>query len=100
MNIFQLLHNDTEGMSEEELKYATEFTEKLKEKIIDELVQYEAENLIKKLDRDKDDFIESLGQILTNGTKGFNKMPMQLLVNIYLEKKNEEEFTRLIDSIS
>ena len=99
MDIFKLLNNDTDGMSDEELKYATEFNEKLKEKIIDELVKYEAEMLIKKLNRDKEEFIDSLGQILTNGSKGFNKMTLQILVNIYLDKKSDEEFVRLIENI-
>ena len=52
MNIFRLLNNDIEGLSEEEGAFAEKFNEALRNNIIDALVEYEIEDLIKQL---KDD---------------------------------------------
>lgn len=99
IDFMKLLNNDTSNLSEEEREQAERFTEELKEKMIEDLVKYEAEDLIAKLNRDKEDFIESIGQILSNGCRGYNKMSMQLLLNIYLEKIGNEKFVSLIENI-
>ncbi len=99
IDFMKLLNNDTSNLSEEEREQAERFTEDLREKMIEDLVKYEAEDLIAKLNRDKEDFIESIGQILINGSKGYNKMSMQLLLNIYLEKIGNEKFVSLIENI-
>ncbi|WP_143317212.1 hypothetical protein [Clostridium cibarium] len=99
MDIMKFLHNDTSGLNEEEKVQVENFTENLKEKLIEELVEFEGNQLIKKLDKSKEEFLDSLGSILINGTKGYNKMPMDLLINIYLEKKNNEDFINLIENI-
>lgn len=100
MNIFQILNNNASNMSEEEQEYAYEFTNVLREKIINELVQYEGEVLISSLSEDREIFFDKVDQIFSNGVKGYNKMTIQLLVNIFLEKKGEESFFRLIEGIS
>ena len=52
MNIFRLLNNDIQDLSEEERIFAEKFNETLRNNIIDTLVEYEIEALIKQL---KDD---------------------------------------------
>lgn len=99
MDIFKLLSGNLEGLSEEEKVKAEEFTEKLKDSIIDELILCEAQELISKLERDKEEFIDSIDNIYRNGIKGYNNMSMQLLLNIYLEKRSNEDFVRLIQTI-
>jgi hypothetical protein len=99
MDIMKLLHNDTSDLSEEERIQAENFTEDLKEKLIEELVEFDADELIKKLHESKEEFIDSLGSILINGTKGYSKMSIDLLLNIYLSKKSNEDFINLIENI-
>ncbi|MDD6794769.1 MAG: hypothetical protein PUE01_05075 [Clostridiaceae bacterium] len=99
MDIFKLLSGNLEGLSEDEKVKAEEFTEKLKDSLIEELILCEAHDLISKLERDKEEFIDSIDSIYRNGIKGYSKMSMQLLLNIYLEKKGNEEFVRLIENI-
>lgn len=99
MDIIKLLQTNSSNLSEEERKQAENFTDSLKEKIIEELVEFEADELIKKLWKDKEEFVDSLGSILINGIKGYSKMPIELLINIYLEKKSNEDFISLIENI-
>ena len=99
IDFMKLLNNDTSDLSEEERIQAEEFTESLREKIIDDLVKFEAEELIKKLENDKEDFIESIEQIFVNGVKGYKKMNMQLLINIYLERRGNQSLISLIENI-
>ena len=49
MNIFRLLNNDIQDLSEEERIFAESFNEALRNNIIDALVEYEIEELIKQL---------------------------------------------------
>lgn len=99
IDFMKLLNNDTSDLSEKEKEQAEEFTNKLREKMIDELVKSEAEELINKLKNDKEEFIESIGFILTNGTKGYKKMSMQLLLHTYLNKRGNENFISLIEEM-
>ena len=46
MDIMKILNNDLEGMSEEEKQYVNVFSEKLKDKIIDDLVEVEENRII------------------------------------------------------
>ncbi|MDS0524653.1 hypothetical protein NNC19_03110 [Clostridium sp. SHJSY1] len=99
MDIVKLLQNNTSGLNEEERRQAEKFTDSLKEKIIEELVEFESDELIKKLWKNREEFVDSLGSILINGIKGYSKMPIELLINIYLEKKSNEDFIELIENI-
>lgn len=99
MDIFKILNNDLSGMTDEERVYAEKFTDNLKEKLIDELVIYESEDLIKKLNRDKEEFINSIEHLLVNGTLGYSKMPIQVLINIFLDKIGESDFINIIEEI-
>ena len=100
MDIFKILNNDLSDMNDEDKKIAIEFGEKLRDKIIDELVEYETIKLINLLEKDKEEFIDSISNTLINGVKGFNKMSTQLLINIYLEKVGQEKFIKIIEEIS
>lgn len=99
IDFMKLLNNDTSNLSESERAQVEMFTNSLKEKLIDELVKYEADELIKKLEKDKEDFVESIGQNLINGCRGYKNMSMQLLLDIYLEKIGSESFISLIENL-
>lgn len=100
MNIFKLLNNDIQDLSEEERIFAESFNEALRNNIIDALVEYEIEELIKQLKDDEESFREKLSDIFINGKKGYNKMPTKTLIDIFLDKKDEGEFVNLIESIN
>lgn len=100
MNIFKLLNNNIEGLSEEERIFAESFNEALRNNMIDNLVEYEIEEFIKQLKDDEDSFRERLADIFINGKKGYNKMPTKTLIDIFLDKKDEGEFINLIENIS
>ena len=79
---------------------AEKFNETLRNNIIDTLVEYEIEALIKQLKDDEEGFRERLADIFINGKKGYNKMPTKTLIDIFLDKKDEGEFINLIEGIS
>lgn len=88
MNIFRLLNNDIEDLSEEERVVAESFNEALRNNIIDALVEHEIEKLIKELKDDEEGFREKLSDIFINGKKGYVKMPTKTLIDIFLDKKD------------
>ena len=100
MNIFKLLNNDIEGLSEEERLFTERFNEELRNNIIKSLVEQDIEELIKELRDDEESFKEKLTDIFINGKKGYNKMPTKTLIDIFLDKKDEGEFINLIEGIS
>lgn len=100
MDIFKLLNNDTVGLTEEEKDFAENFNQNLREKIIDDLVEYEINELIKDLKNEEEVFKEKIENILVNGKKGYKDMPTKTLIDIYLSKMNEGDFINLIESIS
>ena len=100
MNIFRLLNNNIEDLNEEERVLAENFNEALREKLIDDLAEYEIDEFIKELKSDEESFRLKISEILVNGKKGYIKMPTKTLIDIYLDKKDEGEFINLIESIS
>lgn len=100
MNIFRLLNNNIEDLNEEERVLAENFNEALREKLIDDLAEYEIDEFIKELKSDEESFRLKISDILVNGKKGYIKMPTKTLIDIYLDKKDEGEFINLIESIS
>lgn len=99
MDILKYLSGNFEGLSEEEKIKLEKFNNKLKEAVIEDLIKKETEELIEKLKSDKEDFIESIDTMLRYGNKGYNKMSMQLLLNIYLEKNSDSDFIKLIENL-
>ena len=47
----------------------------------------------------KENFKAKLADILINGKKGYINMPTKALIDIYLDKSNEVDFIKLIESI-
>lgn len=99
MDIIKILNNDLDGMSEEEKKYASDFSEKLKEKIIEDLVEVEEEKIINLIKENKEGFKDLIYSIYSEGIKGYNNMTMQLLINIYIDKCGDEKLITLINDI-
>lgn len=99
MNIFRLLNNNIEDLNEEERVLAENFNEALREKLIDDLAEYEIDEFIKELKSDEESFRLKISEILVNGKKGYIKMPTKTLIDIYLDKKDEGEFINLIESL-
>ena len=100
MDIFKILNNDTTGLTDEEKAFAEGFNYDLREKIMDELVEYEINEFIKELKEDIDGFKEKVENIFVNGKKGYKDMPTKTLIDIYLSKMNEGDFINLIESIN
>jgi len=88
MDIFSLLNNDISGLSEEERRIAEKFNEDLRKKIIDDLAKCEINEIINELKSDEENFKAKLADILINA-----------LIDIYLDKSNEVDFIKLIESI-
>jgi hypothetical protein len=100
MDIFKVLNNDNNGLSEEETAFAEKFNSDLREKIIYELVEYEIKEFARYLKEDTEIFKENIENIFVNGKKGYKDMPTKTLIDIYLSKLNEGDFINLIESIS
>lgn len=99
MDIMNLLHGNTEGLSEEEKAAVEEFSENLKEALIEDLVIAKEQHFIKTLQEDKERFKEEIRSLLVFGSKGYNKMPLEILINIYLEEIGDERFVKLINDL-
>ncbi|SCJ60262.1 Uncharacterised protein [uncultured Clostridium sp.] len=100
MDVFKILNNNTDGLTDEEKVFAEQFNYVLREKIMNELVGYEISELINNLESDKELFEEKIENIFINGKKGYKDMPTKTLIDIYLSKMNEGDFISLIESIS
>lgn len=99
MDIFQLLNNQMEGLSEEEREFAESFNRKFREKLIEELVNHEIKVLLNEAKENKEVFFEKMENIFVNGNKGYKNIPTKTLIDIFIDKKNEGEFIYLIESI-
>ena len=100
MDIFKVLNNDNNGLSEDEKAFAEKFNSDLREKIIYELVEYEIKEFARYLKEDTEIFKENIENIFVNGKKGYKDMPTKTLIDIYLSKLNEGDFINLIESTS
>lgn len=100
IDIHTLLKANIENMGEEERAYFQQFTEKLKDKLVEELINYKIQSLLKLAKSNEDNFRMNLESMLYNGFKGYDKMPMETLITIYLENKSQEDFMNLIQNIN
>lgn len=96
----ELMDKINTELSEEERIKAEEFNEKLKDKIIDELVEYESEELIKKYKKDKEAFIDSIYNLLVNGVKGYKNLNLKQLIELYIINKTQKDFASLLEELS
>lgn len=99
MDILNLLQGNTEGLSEEEKVQVEEFSENLKDSLIEELVLSKQQHFFKIAKEDKEKFEDELRSLFIFGIKGFNKMSLELLINIYLEEIGNESFVNLINNL-
>jgi len=95
-----ILSGDFSSYPEDVQEYMKNYTEKLREAIKEELTEDLAHRMLKDVDKNNETFINILTEILDNGCKGFNNMSTKSLLDIYLQKKNEEDFIKLIEKIN
>jgi hypothetical protein len=94
-----ILLGDFSNYPEDVQKYMKKYTEKLREAIKAELTKDLSDKMLKDVNKNNETFTNILTEILENGCKGFNNMSTKALLDIYLQKKNEEDFIELIDKI-
>jgi hypothetical protein len=100
MKIQDILSGDFSSYPEETQILMKEYTERLRENIKEELIKDIAYKMLKDIDKSKDYFMNVLTDILDNGYKGLNKMSTQSLIDMYLERKNQEDFFVLLEKIN
>jgi hypothetical protein len=98
--IEDILSGDYSSYPNDIQEFMRKYDEKLRENIKSELVSDMTEKMLKDIDKSKEYFINVLSDILENGFKGLDKMSTRALLNMYLEKKNEEEFIKLLERVN
>ncbi|MCM0647961.1 hypothetical protein NBE98_06185 [Clostridium swellfunianum] len=99
ISIEDILSGDFSKYPLEAQEYMRKYTDKLREKIKEELAKELADRMLKDVDKSNETFMTILTEILDNGCKGFNKMSTRTLLNMYLEKKSQEDFFDLLENI-
>jgi hypothetical protein len=94
-----ILLGDFSNYPEDIQEYMKKYTEKLREAIKAELTKDLSNKMLKDVNKNNETFTNILTEILENGCKGFNNMSTKALLDIYLQKKNEEDFIKLIEKI-
>lgn len=94
-----ILSGDFSNYPEDVQEYMKKYTEKLREAIKVELTKDLSDRMLKDVDKNNETFINILTEILDNGCKGYNNMSTKALLDVYLQKKNEEDFIKLIEKI-
>lgn len=97
--IEDILSGNFSSYPEETQEYLKKYTEELREAIKGELIEIFADIMVKNADKNNETFMDILTQMLSNGFKGYNKMSTRALLNIYLEKKSQENFMKLLENI-
>lgn len=100
IKIEDILSGDFSKYPEETQEFMKRYTEILRENIKEQLRDDLAYRMLKDVDKNNETFMNILTNIVDNGCKGFNKMPTRELLNIYLEKKNEEDFFNLLEKVN
>lgn len=99
-NINELIDGDISKYDEETRLYIDTFREKLRENIKEALVDDIAEKMIDALNSDKEEFRSILETLLENKNKGLNNLPLRTLLDMYITKKGQENFVKLIEKTS
>lgn len=99
-NINELIDGDISKYDEETRLYIDAFREKLRENIKEALVDDMAEKMIDALNIDKEEFRSILETLLENKNKGLNNLPLRTLLDMYITKKGQENFVKLIEKTS
>lgn len=100
INIEDVLSEDYSKYSPEVQEYMKKYNESLREKIKEELAKDLADRMLKDIDKSNETFMNILTEILNNGCKGFSKMSTRTLLNMYLERKGQEDFISLLEQIN
>ena len=98
--IEDLLSGDYSAYPEEAQEYIIKFEERFRECLKTELVKDVADRMLKGMEKSTDNFMLMLSDILENGCKGFNDMSTHVLLNLYLERRNEDAFLELLEKVS
>jgi hypothetical protein len=101
--VFKIQDLMTENFSaypEETQEFMKKYTCELRETIITELVEDIGNRMLKDLEKSNEAFMNVLSEILENGCRGFKEMSTQKLINLYLERKDEMAFMRLIEKVN
>lgn len=99
-NINELIDGDISKYDEDTRFYINSFREKLKENIKKALVDDMSEKMIDALNSDKEEFKSILKTLLENKSKGLNNIPLRALLDMYITKKGQENFVKLIEKTS
>ena len=94
-----ILSGDFSNYPEDVQEYMKKYTEGLREAIKAALTKDLADKMLKDVNKNNETFINVLTEILENGCKGFNDMSTKALLNTYLQKKDQEDFIKLIEKI-
>ena len=100
MKIQDIMSENFSEYPEETQIFMKKYTEKLRENIKEELIKDISYKMLKDIDKSKDYFMNVLTDILDNGYKGLNKLSTQTLIDTYLERKNEEDFFKLLEEVN
>ena len=98
--IEDIMSGDFSSYPVETQEFMKKYTEKLRDNIKDELINDMGERMLKDIDKSKEHFINILTEILDNGYKGLSKMTTRALLNMYLERKNEDDFLKLLEKVN
>ena len=99
LNIGDLMDGDFSSYPEEAQEYLRNYTEKLRETLIDELVQDTYDKIMKSIEGGREEYKTILTEILARGHKGYENMTNRALIKLYLEKKNQVEFMALLEKL-
>jgi len=100
IKIEDVISGDFSAYPKETQELMTRYTEILVEHIKEELINDRATQMLKDIDKSNETFINILTEILENGSKGFNKMSTKTLLDIYLEKKGQDDFVNLLEKVN
>ena len=99
-NIKDLMTGDFSAYPEDVREFMIKYTELMRENIKAELVEDMSNRMLKDIDKSNENFVNVLTEILENGCKGFNTMSTEKLINIYLERKDQEAFMKLLEKVN
>lgn len=88
------------GYPEEIQEYMKSYSDILREELKAELIKNKADRMLTDIEKSNETFIKVLSEILENGTRGYNKMTTQTLIDMYLDVKNQEDFIALLEKIN
>ena len=97
IDLNKLISGDISNYSEEEVLYIKEFRSILRDVLIDEIVRNKIFKFENEIKNNKNKFEEEISSIIINGIKGLNDMTTEVILNIYLEDNNQENFIALIE---